>query len=467
MTIFVIAKDGTPLMPTFNIKKVRKQIKDGRVVIVNSDPFTVQQTYEGPKNVQPIEFTEDTGYQNIGVSICSEKHEYASEERILLTDEVEHHKTCHKMRRTRRNRKTRYRKKRFDNRTANKPKGWMAPSLENKKDQHLKIFGKYKKICPITSVVLEIGQFDTQVLRAVEEGKPVPEGLDYQHGEQYGYDTLREAVFARDKYKCIICEKSGIDDNAILRMHHLGYWRKDRTNRMGNLATICTKCHNSKNHKKGGKLYGLPSINKSFAHAAFMNTVKYQLVEDFRTAYPEIPVSITFGAITKHTRNDLNIEKSHANDAYCIGSFHPKHRAKSQYFKKRRRNNRVLEKFYDAQYIDIRDGSQKAGGQIGCNRTNRRGSRNSEKNERIYHGEKLSKGRRNIRRQRYEFQQGDIVLYEGKKYMCGGVQNYGNYVVLYGLDKAPSKKKVNLVKHAGGWLDTAKLPKKKNKTERK
>ena len=55
---------------------------------------------------------------------------------------------------------------------------------------------------PITDITLEMGNFDTQVLKAKEEGKPLPQGADYQHGGRYGIATLREAVFFRDSYKC-------------------------------------------------------------------------------------------------------------------------------------------------------------------------------------------------------------------------------------------------------------------------
>ena len=379
MTIFVIAEDGTKLMPTSNIKKVRKLLRTGRAVICKHKPFTIKLTYKTTKYTQPIEFKEDAGYQNIGVSACSAKPEYIAEIRVLLKDEVEKYNDCRKHRRTRRNR-LRYRKPRFDNRRATKQPGWLAPSINNKMNQHLRLLDIYSSVMPITSVIIEVAQFDTQVLKAVQDGAPLPSGTDYQHGERYGYDTLREAVFARDNYKCICCGKSAIVDGAILRMHHLGYWKKDRTNRLSNLATVCIKCHTSKNHQKNGKLYGLGPITKTLKSAAFMNSVKYQIVDNIKKRYPNLSVNITFGSITKRTRNDRNILKTHANDAYCMGEYHSKHKAHSVTYQKRRRNNRVLEKFYDSKFVDIRDGSIKSGQQIGCNRTNRREPRNSSKN---------------------------------------------------------------------------------------
>ena len=59
--IFVMAQDGTLLMPTFNWKKVRRQLKTGRAKIAGHEPFTIQLCYKSTKNTQPIETCEDTG----------------------------------------------------------------------------------------------------------------------------------------------------------------------------------------------------------------------------------------------------------------------------------------------------------------------------------------------------------------------------------------------------------------------
>lgn len=295
-----------------------------------------------------------------------------------------------------------------------------------------------------------MGQFDTQVLKAMEEGKPLPQGTDYQHGEQYGYATLREAVFSRDNYTCVCCHK-GIKDNKILRIHHLGYLNGDRSNRMGNLATVCTDCHTAKNHKFGGKLYDLKPEIKSFKGATFMTSVRWDMLKKLREVLPDdVEIKVTYGAATKETRKQLNIKKDHSNDAYCTGEFHPKHRTDQKQYKKCRRNNRVLEKFSDAKYTDIRDGSVKKGAELSCGRTSRSVPRNTDLNERIYRGEKISKGKRTIRKNHYTYRPGDIVLFEGKKCVVKGVNNCGKTVVLKN-GKCPSVHKIKLVKHVGGW----------------
>ena len=203
MLTFVVDINGNPLMPTYNIKKVRKRLKEGKAKIFGHNPFTIQLLYELPKQeapyTQPVEFCEDTGKEHIGLSIKSEKHEYAHAQYDNLPDEKQRHDARRRYRRDRRNRK-RYRAPRFNNRRASKKEGWLAPSVRNAKDNHVRLYERYKKVCPITDVYLEVGQFDTQALEAIQNGNPLPEGKDYQHGSRYKVDTLREAVFFRDGY---------------------------------------------------------------------------------------------------------------------------------------------------------------------------------------------------------------------------------------------------------------------------
>lgn len=449
MTVFVVNKQGQPLMPTTRVGKVRHLLKSGKAVIYKRDPFTIQLQYDTTNYTQPLELCVDTGYLYVGCSVKSEKKEYLSEQRDLLSDEKQQHDDRSKYRRSRRNRK-RYRAPRFDNRKATKKKGWIAPSLKNKADRHIDIVKNICAVSPAQEVYLEMGQFDTQVLQAIEEGKPIPEGLDYQHGPRYGFDTLREAVFQRDGYKCIFCGR-GIDKGAILHTHHAYYWDDRHADRLDELATCCEKCHTPKNHEKGGKLWGYNKEMKSFSGAAFMNTVKWYIYHQLKEILPDKNIHITYGSVTKRTRLDLGLEKSHVNDAYAMGKYHPEERADFSHYKKRRRNNRVLEKFYDAKYIDIRDGKKRKGKELGCERIKRRESRRSDKNLRIFHGKKTSKGHRSIRRRRYTIQPGTILLYENQYVVSKGTQHYGEYVTLVGHAKAPSVKDVKIVKHPNGW----------------
>lgn len=446
MTIFVLNKDGEPMMPTTRPGRVRHLLTEGKAKIVKHRPFTIQLTYESTNYKQPIEFCCDTGDHHVGISLKSEAKEYLNDEYRPLANEKERHDDCRKMRRARRNRK-RYRKPRFNNRKGRE--GKLPPSVEHKVDVNLKAFSDLTQVCPITQAVFEIGAFDTQLLAAIQKGEKAPEGEDYQHGPRYNIATLREAVFARDGYRCRICGK-GVEDNVVLRVHHALYWKGHHGNQMDELITCCSNCHTPANHKKGGKLYGYtPQPMKSYAGAAVMNQMRWKILDHAKAIAPEVFIRTTYGANTKAMRTFLGLEKSHVNDAYAMGDFHPEKRAVLRVIQKVRHNNRILEKFYDAKYIDSRDGAKRKGAELASGRTCRNKNLSGE-NMRIYRQRKVSKGRRAIRRSRYPIQPHDRVKFNGSIYKVKGCQHYGEYVVLDN-GKSVSVKSVIPVGHAGGW----------------
>ena len=447
MMVAVLSSTGIRLMPT-SCYRARKLLKNGKAVIYQYKPFTIKLTQRSTGDTQPIEYCCDTGYQHIGISIKSEKHEYVGIQVDSLKDEKSKHKDCLMYRRTRRNHKTRYRKPRFNNRKASKPEGWLAPSIEHKKDIHLYWIKQYMAVMPIISITFEMGEFDTQLLKAIEEGKPIPVGKDYQHGERYGIETLRSAVFARDNYTCQCCGST----KGPFCVHHAVPRSEGGTNRMANLATACTKCHVPVEHKTGGKLWKMRQTWKapSFKGATFMTSVRWQMYDELKQSFPNVDIHLTYGASTKQSRRLLHVEKSHINDAFCMGQFHSKHRTQHYLLSKKRRNNRVLARFYDAKYIDSRDGSKKSGQQLFNGRTKRNHKLDTE-NLHVCRASKVSKGRTSVRKQHYPIQVGDVVLYKGETYSTKGVQNLGTYVRLDN-DKAAPIKQVRLHQYAGGYM---------------
>jgi len=446
--VFVVGNTGIRLMPT-NEYRARKLLKSGRARIFKRNPFMIRLLNRETGETQPVEYKCDTGYGHIGVSVCTEKRELVNAQYDLLKDEPERHNDRRKYRRDRRNRK-RYRAPRFDNRRGKISEDGFAPSVRNKRDRHIEIFTRYDSVLPITEAVFEMGQFDTQVLRAVQEGKPLPEGTDYQRGERYGIETLREAVFTRDHHKCLICGKTSSGDGAILRIHHVGFWKQDRSDRLSNLMTVCTRCHTSKNHKPGGKLYGLEPKLSSLSGATFMTMVRWDMLNKLKAAAPDVRFRVTYGAATKLARKALGIQKTHANDAYAMGRCHPKRRTDFHQYKKLRRNNRVLEKFYDARVIDTRTGEKVPGTALGCNRTSRSVPRNNLNNLRIYRGATVSKGYRAIRKSRYPLRPGTVITFNGERHAVKGVHNNGTRAIL-DTGKSVAIGKVIVVFYPGGW----------------
>ena len=430
----VLSKSGERLMPTIRLGKVRHLLKDGKAKIIKHHPFTIQLLYDSETNIQPIEICEDVGYNYIGISVKSESHEYVSAQYDTLQDEKDCHDSCRRMRRTRRNR-LRYRQKRFDNRK--RDKGWLAPSLEHKKELNVNVIKMYCKVMPITLV------------KAIEEGKAAPEGVDYQKGPRYNLATLREAVFYRDNYTCQVCGREAQKDSAILHVHHMFYWKGRHGNSLSELLTVCEKCHTPANHQKGGKLYGFGE-NIKFANlsgAAFMNTVRWQIVNELCAAFGKPFVTFTYGAMTKEKRIALHLEKSHNNDAYAMGSFHPVGRCAFEHYEKVKRNNRILERFYDSQYIDIRTGKVTNGKSLFNGRINRNHKKDSE-NLHKYRGKRIRKGYRALRRKKVALNPGDLVFLNGEILVVHGTHTdkKGAVRVEFKVAAKNGKKSANLKK---------------------
>lgn len=215
----------------------------------------------------------------------------------------------------RRHRKTRHRKPRFDNRVHSKHKGWLAPSVEVKIQEHVTAIRRVCSILPISKVVVETAEFDLQLLKAVADGKPVPEGEDYQKGEMLGQYNVRQYVLWRDNYTCQCC--GAHSDGIKLHVHHKES-RKVGGDAPDNLVTLCNKCHTGC-HEGTVSLGKLSRRGrKSTRDAAFMGMMRKTLLERLRAELP-IPVVETKGYVTKATRVELlKLPKSHINDALAI-----------------------------------------------------------------------------------------------------------------------------------------------------
>lgn len=418
MMVYVLNVNGLPLMPTENCGYVRKLLKSDKAQAIKSNPFTIQLLYETENNTQDIDLKIDAGYQHIGISACTDDKELFSGELNLLENQSKRLDEKRSYRRTRRNH-LRYRKPRFNNRR--RLDQWLAPSIQHKLDSHLKVVRKLMLILPISKIYVETANFDIQALK-----DPDISGKNYQKSEMYDFRNLREYIFFRDNYTCQICKRNSFQDGVVLRMHHVGYWNNDHSNTPANTMTLCNKCHSSRNHEKNGVLWGLKAMQKSFKPETFMSTVRRMIITQLRDEYI-IPIVETFGYLTKSKRIELQLDKTHYNDAYCIGDKQPKKRCTPIFLQEKRKNNRCLEKFYDAKYIDVRTGKKATGKELFNGRTTRNKNLNGE-NLHQYRQQKISKGRMSIRRQRYPYQPHDIVLWRNREFEVVGTQNQGTYV---------------------------------------
>ena len=332
--VYVLNKDGHPLMPTENHGKVRILLKQKKAKVIKRCPFTIQLVYNSKNYTQNITLGVDSGSKHIGLSATTKEKELYSADVELRTNVSELISTRCESRKSRRSRKTRYRKPRFMNRVAHKKKRWLAPSIVQKIQCHLTVIEKVHKILPITNIIIETASFDIQKIK-----NPNIAGKEYQEGEQLGFWNIREYVFFRDNYTCQCCD--GKSKDKILNVHHIES-RKVGGNAPNNLVTLCETCHNNY-HKGIVKLPKKIQRGMKFNHTAFMGIMRKSLYNELKAIYPD--VKNTYGYITKNVCITNKLPKTHYIDAKCI-SGNPLAKPLGYYFyqKKVRCHNRKIHK---------------------------------------------------------------------------------------------------------------------------
>ena len=312
---YVLNQHGRPLMPC-SPAKARHLLKDGKAKLVKRTPFTIQLLHGSFGYKQNITLGVDAGSKHIGLSaVTADGRELFAAEVSPRNDVVYNLSTRREFRRARRNRKTRYRKPRFNNRVHSKHKGWLAPSVEVKIQEHITAICRVCRLLPVSKVIVETAEFDLQLLKAIAAGEPVPQGEDYQKGEMLGSYNVRQYVLWRDGYTCQCCGKHG--HRVKLHVHHKES-RKTGGDAPDNLTALCDSCH-EKFHKGAVSLDKLQKRGQqSTRDAAFMGIMRKTLILRLRQQLG-IPVYETKGYITKYTRVErLHLPKSHINDALAI-----------------------------------------------------------------------------------------------------------------------------------------------------
>lgn len=292
-------------MPTSNHAKVRVLLKHNKAKVIKRCPFTIQLLYSSTNYTQGINLGVDAGSKHIGLSATTKDKVLFESDVELRNDIVNLLSTRRQNRRSRRNRKTRYRKPRFDNRK--REDGWLAPSVHNKIDNHLTVIRKVHDILPISNIIVEIASFDIQKIK-----NPTISGAEYQQGDQLGFWNAREYVLFRDGHTCQCC--NGKSKDQVLNVHHIES-RKVGGNAPNNLITLCETCHTGY-HNGTVKLPKTIKRGMSFKDAAFMGIMRWAFYNKLKEIYPN--VGLTYGYITKNTRIKNCLPKEHYIDARCI-----------------------------------------------------------------------------------------------------------------------------------------------------
>ena len=300
----------------------RRLLTSGKAAVYRRYPFTIilGEAVENPQ-VQPLRVKLDPGSKATGIAIVND----ASGE-VVFAAELQHRgheikkalDSRRAVRRSRRQRKTRYRKPRYSNRK--RPKGWLPPSLQSRISNVLTWVHRLQKFCHITAISTELVKFDMQVI-----DNPDISGIEYQQGTLQGYET-REYLLEKWDRKCAYCGKSGIP----LQIEHIVARANGGTNRISNLCLACEKCNVAKGtrdikdflKKKPEVLKRVLAQAKApLKDASTVNATRWALLERLKVL--GLPVECGSGGLTKFNRTVRELPKAHWLDAICVGKSTP------------------------------------------------------------------------------------------------------------------------------------------------
>ena len=311
--VLVINKQKQPCN-TISAAYARILLFSKQAVIYKRFPFTIRLRNDNAvlKN-RNYTIKIDPGSRTTGVAITDDK------DSVVMLAELEHRGHIIKrnldsrraVRNSRRQRKTRYRKARFDNRT--RPKGWLAPSVKSRADNVINFIKKYKKIINITKVMIENVSFD--VAQMSSETKLW--GNDYQQGNLYN-KNLKEFIFSKTKGRCSYCGGKATEIDHVIPRSNGG------TNSSYNLTPACRSCNEKKSNlslKEFGKL-----MSKDYSHlepkklpkdAAIVQSARNYMVKEITKLVPDTTTHEAW--LTKYNRDSLGLPKQHYYDALSVG----------------------------------------------------------------------------------------------------------------------------------------------------
>jgi len=288
----------TPLLPTSSAR-ARLLLKSKKATLYSVVPFTIQLAKTVTDPIGSFVIGIDDGAKEVGIAV-GHKDTVVFAGTITLRQDVSKKMTqrAH-YRRTRRTRNIRHRAARFNNRGK---KGWIPPTIRQKKGSILRVVDDLKKRLPVTDCVVEQGQFD---ISSLSRGY-ILTGKHYQISEYEGANW-RQKVLWRDKYTCQRCKNT-----SDLQAHHIVYRSQGGTDRVDNGMTLCEKCHTAL-HRGEWLIHKKPI---QFKYPMHLQQGKKWLFNELKARFNT--VTVCFGWMTAKNRNELGLEKTHYNDAAAM-----------------------------------------------------------------------------------------------------------------------------------------------------
>ncbi|MBD2181529.1 RNA-guided endonuclease IscB [Aerosakkonema funiforme] len=322
MRVFVLDKNLKPLDPC-HPARARELLKKCRAKVFRRYPFTIVVQDRTAENsvTHSHRIKIDPGSKVTGIAVVQEEIG-----RVTNALEITHRGQQIKdalesrrfLRRGRRNRKTRYRKPRFLNRT--RKQGWLPPSLESRIANIETWVRRITKLGSVTAISQELVRFDLQQIQ-----NPEISGVEYQRGELFGFE-VKEYLLQKWGRKCAYCSV----ENVPLEIEHILAKSKGGSNRVSNLCLSCHTCNQAKGNKSIEEfLQKKPEVLKRvlaqakapLKDAAAVNATRWELYRRLQTT--GLPLEAASGGRTKFNRKTRGIEKSHWTDAACVGESTP------------------------------------------------------------------------------------------------------------------------------------------------
>ena len=317
--VFVLSRLGEGLMPC-HPARARELLNKGKAVVVKRYPFTIKLLNRDKGFTSPLELKIDPGSKVTGIALVLKCNKML---KVIFGMNLHHrgHEIARLLdsrrmvRRSRRNRKTRYRKPRFLNRVKSKHKGWLAPSIMSRIDNVLQWVYRLMKSTQITSIAYERVRFDLNLPEF-----HVNRDLTYIPFSKTEYE-IKEYLLVKYNYQCVYCGAK----NVVFEKDHVIPRSKGGSDRISNLVLACVKCNQAKSNKpieefvkdktKLAKI--LSGIKKPLKDAAAVNATRYKLGEYLKAI--GLPLSYGTGGMTKYNRTKQGYAKDHWIDAACVG----------------------------------------------------------------------------------------------------------------------------------------------------
>ena len=309
--VFVIDTEKRLLAPC-HPARARRLLGNGKAAVWRRYPFTIILKRDVPEAIpQPLRVKIDPGSKTTGLAVV---HDATGQ--VLWAAELFHRgervrqrldqrRMC---RRGRRQRTTRYRPARFDNRR--RAEGWLPPALESRISNVLTWVRRLRRFASIAALSQELVRFDTQLLE-----NPEISGVEYQQGELAAYE-IREYLLEKFGRRCAYC---GATDRP-LHVEHIVPKARGGTNRVSNLTLACEPCNTAKGTQTADE-FGYPDVQaqarRPLKDAAAVNASRWALLH--RLSAIALPVEVGTGGRTKWNRTQRGLAKAHWIDAACVG----------------------------------------------------------------------------------------------------------------------------------------------------